>query len=280
MTDFSEFLIASDLDGTLFSSKGTAVQRNVDAIERFRAGGGLFTIATGRVELNIHRAIPHPESFLNAPGIMCNGAYLYDFVANKPLEEEFMDARIARELLAFAKREFPDAAPRVGAPGEVRVRDLENPYTVRDVSSYREECIRISPAESWRTDDWHKIVFRADAERIAQIRPLIERAFGDQLSVVQSFATILELQMKKTTKAAGIEKLRHHLGERSCTVIACGDYENDIPMLRTADVCVAPANAHPDVKALCDHVLCSNDEGVIADIIEYIEAGKILPKQK
>jgi hydroxymethylpyrimidine pyrophosphatase-like HAD family hydrolase len=63
-------------------------------------------------------------------------------------------------------------------------------------------------------------------------------------------------------------------------VITCGDYENDIPMHRVADVSVAPANAHPDVKALCDHVFCSNDEGVIADIIEGIETGKILPKRK
>lgn len=280
MADFSKFLIASDLDGTLFSSKGAPVQRNVDAIARFCAGGGLFTIATGRVELNIQRCIPEPGNFLNAPGIMCNGAYLYDFVANAPLDEEFMDARITRELLAFAKSEIPDAAIRVGAPGEVRVEGLENPYTARDVSSYREECVRISPAESWRTDDWHKIVFRADAERIAEIRPLLERAFGEQLSIVQSFATILELQMKKTTKAAGIEKLRRYLGSSARTVITCGDYENDIPMHRVADVSVAPANAHPDVKALCDHVFCSNDEGVIADIIEGIEAGKILPKRK
>lgn len=278
MTDFSNFLIASDLDGTLFSSKGAPVQRNLDAIARFCEGGGLFTLATGRVELNIHGCIPQPEALLNAPGIMCNGAYLYDFTAKMPLDEEFMEDQVARDLIAFARCHFPDAAMRVGAPNEVRVEGLDCPYTARDVASYRKECVRISPADTWRTDDWHKIVFRADAERIEQIRPLIEQRFGDRLSIVQSFPTIIELQMKKTTKASGIEKLRRYLGDDGRTVITCGDYENDIPMHRVADIAVAPANAHPDVKLLCDHVFCSNDEGVIADVIEAIEAGKILSK--
>lgn len=280
MTNFSNFLIASDLDGTLFSSKGAPVQRNLDAIARFRAGGGLFTLATGRVELNIHGCIPEPKALLNAPGIMCNGAYLYDFTANVALDEEFMEEQVARDLITFAKCRFPDAAMRVGAPNEVRVEGLDCPYTARDVASYRAECVRIAPADTWRTDDWHKIVFRADAERIEQIRPLIEQRFGDRLSIVQSFSTIIELQMKKTTKASGIEKLRRYLGDDSRTVITCGDYENDIPMHRVADISVAPANAHPDVKALCDHVFCSNDEGVIADVIEAIEAGRILPSCK
>ena len=47
MRDFSDFLIASDLDGT-FLCEGQAVARNLAALERFRAGGGIFTIATGR----------------------------------------------------------------------------------------------------------------------------------------------------------------------------------------------------------------------------------------
>jgi hydroxymethylpyrimidine pyrophosphatase-like HAD family hydrolase len=64
------------------------------------------------------------------------------------------------------------------------------------------------------------------------------------------------------------------------TLIACGDYENDIPMLKAADIAICPANAMDEVKKICDFVLCDCDEGLIADIIEHIEAGKILSKQK
>ena len=53
---------------------------------------------------------------------------------------------------------------------------------------------------------------------------------------------------------------------------------DDIPMLKAADVATCPANAMEEVKELCDLVLCPCDEGVIADVIEAIEDGRITPK--
>ena len=53
MTDFSDILLITDLDGTFFGAGGKLVPRNLEALARFRAGGGQFTIATGRLHLNI-----------------------------------------------------------------------------------------------------------------------------------------------------------------------------------------------------------------------------------
>jgi hydroxymethylpyrimidine pyrophosphatase-like HAD family hydrolase len=50
-------------------------------------------------------------------------------------------------------------------------------------------------------------------------------------------------------------------------VYGVGDYENDLSTLSAADVAVCPANAHAAVKGISDMVLCSNDDGVIADLI-------------
>ena len=89
MTDFSKFVIASDLDGT-FAISGKLVARNLEALERFRAGGGLFTIATGRAHLNLRSAIGEPTRLINAPAICDNGAYLYDFVQCRNLQEDLL----------------------------------------------------------------------------------------------------------------------------------------------------------------------------------------------
>ncbi|MBQ7398681.1 MAG: HAD hydrolase family protein, partial [Clostridia bacterium] len=53
-------------------------------------------------------------------------------------------------------------------------------------------------------------------------------------------------------------------------VFGVGDYENDLALLGAADVAVCPANAHAAVKKISNMVLCSNDEGVIADLIERL----------
>lgn len=276
--DFSKFLIATDLDGTFFADGSKLVPRNLEAIERFRAGGGLFTFATGRVQLNIHRRIPQPEQLLSAPAVMCNGAYLYDFATRTAYFEEFLPESAAREVLAFAKASFPDVAFRVAAPNTLRIEGTNDPLIAKDLTGYLPECVHISPADTWRMDDWYKIVFRANAARNAEVRAMLKQHFGERLSVTPSDPTIMEVQLPTTTKAAGIEKLRHFLGKQPRTVITCGDFENDIPMHRAADIAIAPANALPEVKALCHYTLCSNNEGLIANVIEAIEDGKIAPK--
>ena len=54
------------------------------------------------------------------------------------------------------------------------------------------------------------------------------------------------------------------------TVIAVGDYENDISMIRYADTGYATANAAENVKAAADRVTVSNRDGAIAAIIRDI----------
>jgi hydroxymethylpyrimidine pyrophosphatase-like HAD family hydrolase len=134
--------------------------------------------------------------------------------------------------------------------------------------------------KGWRRDDWFKLVFVSDAERIRKVRHDFERVFGKRFGKASSSARALEVQLARSSKAVGLEKMRRlSPALASRTVIACGDYENDIPMLKAADIAVCPANAMDEVKEICDLVLCDCNEGLIADVIENIEAGKILPKK-
>ena len=125
MTDFSDFLIATDLDGT-FLCEGQMVARNLQALERFRKGGGIFTIATGRAHLNVRSAIGEPTDVINAPAICDNGAYLYDFAAQESLQQDLLCAEDAKALLAFAKAQFPDVRISAVFPRSVprRMRDV------------------------------------------------------------------------------------------------------------------------------------------------------------
>ena len=79
MPDFSNFLIATDLDGTFLNKDVKVVPRNLEAIDYFRAHGGLFTVNTGRAHTTLLSSIPDAARVLNAPGALCNGAYLYNY---------------------------------------------------------------------------------------------------------------------------------------------------------------------------------------------------------
>lgn len=53
-------------------------------------------------------------------------------------------------------------------------------------------------------------------------------------------------------------------------IVAIGDYSNDRELLQNADVAIAPQNALPEVKALANYIVASNNEDAVADLIERI----------
>ena len=76
MTDLSRILLATDLDGTFFGAGGTLLERNLRAVDDFKAAGGRFTVATGRIHRDVLRVIPGAATLFNAPAILANGACL------------------------------------------------------------------------------------------------------------------------------------------------------------------------------------------------------------
>ena len=279
--NFSNFLIASDLDGTFLNKKGEVVQRNLDAIARFNANGGCFTLNTGRPHITIEPTTGDPSKIFNAPCSHCNGAYLYDFQTNEFFFEELLSEKDAADLLAFAREYCADIAFRANAREQIRFfvpKGVQKPYAVGTKEGI---VVYDIPLKDWPMDDWYKMVFVGEPERILQVRSDFERVFGDRFGKTTSSARALEVQLPHSSKSVGIDKMRKVTPELgACTVIACGDFENDIPMLKAADIAICPANALDEVKEICDLVLCDCDEGVIADVIECIETGKIRPKQK
>ena len=51
-------------------------------------------------------------------------------------------------------------------------------------------------------------------------------------------------------------------------VVAVGDAPNDKEMLELAGIGVAVSNAAPELKAVADAVVCSNDQGAVRDCLE------------
>ena len=98
MGRYTGMMIASDLDGTFMDAKGRVVQRNIDAISAFCAGGGLFTFATGRHHDHLPEAVPGVERLVNMPVIVANGSYLYDFSTERVLAEVLEPLKAGKPL--------------------------------------------------------------------------------------------------------------------------------------------------------------------------------------
>lgn len=261
--NYNGFLILTDIDGTLTPRAGEVAPENTDAIEYFKANGGLFTFATGRMPDYLSR-FPFRA---NAPIVTTNGTLMCD-ENGKILWEKTMTTKVCSEVLRHILAHHPGVK------------------TVQRCSSHAGELHIefLPPKESLLSfEDGHptyKTVFICEEEDAALrlMADLIER-FGDRFAFDRSWPVGLEMHHKDSGKGACVEILRQMFPQVH-TIITAGDYENDITMLRAADVGCAVANAIPAVKEAADRVIVHCDEHAIAHIIhtvipELVENGTV-----
>jgi hydroxymethylpyrimidine pyrophosphatase-like HAD family hydrolase len=81
----------------------------------------------------------------------------------------------------------------------------------------------------------------------------------------------IEYRARGTNKGRGLAMLRKSLGIPRESVLAIGDYLNDIPMAEESGIFAVPANALEEVRAVADYISpSSNDEGAVAEILEEL----------
>jgi HAD superfamily hydrolase (TIGR01484 family) len=81
---YSDWLLVSDIDGTLNDKKFNLPENNKEAIGRYVNNGGHFTLCSGRnlESLSIH----YKKLNIKTPAIFMNGAGIYDFKTQKLLD--------------------------------------------------------------------------------------------------------------------------------------------------------------------------------------------------
>jgi len=251
--DFSNFLIMTDLDGTFLNSEAKPVERNIKAIERFKQHGGLFSFASGRVIHIMRKVYPGFDGIINSPALLCNGSCIYDNATGNYLNEIFLDGEIVRQVARDIKEMYPYFVLTI----------YEGDYTM-----YHDR-----PIDEIPTNKWNKMCMLGDEADILKAREFIIEKYGNIFNYVRSSARFLEIINKDVSKGKMLGFLKEHYRKQGRELIICaaGDYENDLEMLKAADISVCPSNAFETVKEICDHVVCSNNDGVIADLIDIIE---------
>lgn len=281
MCDFSSYLIFTDLDGTFFGKGARLVESNLEAICRFKAGGGHITPGTGRIPTNIRKSFPLCGEVFNAPAVTANGALIYDLAEDAYLHCTPMDPEVTLAAAHLVASLNPNVGIRISTGESFLVnRDRLNPAILRDIGgdpdTYEGEVI---PLSEWKTEGatWYKMVFRGEAQDLLAIRPVVEATFGDAFEYSVSSPHFFELQKKGCTKATGLRRVAQMMEERlghPVITVAVGDQENDLPMLLAADLAACPSNAVESVRSVCSMGLCHHDEGCIADLIQRLARGE------
>ncbi len=310
MPDFSHILMVSDLDATLLGPGSALSRKNIEAIEFFTRHGGRFTAATGRVPPHIRKSVPTCGTLFNAPAITANGAYIYDLSADRCVRGIPMNGALVKEVACMVEGMTDRVGMRVSTPcGSLVNQNRLVPAILRDLGVIPESTgvpgagaylfadgtpvtgladpatlhlpadsyCTLAPLEDWDPAalPWYKLVFRGEADDLRVIRPIVEAAFGEAFEYNVSSPRFFELQKKGCTKASALRYLADMCSAADgapVRTVAVGDQENDLSMLKVADISACPSNATDEVKAAAGYHLCHCAEGCIADLVARLAA--------
>jgi hypothetical protein len=94
--------------------------------------------------------------------------------------------------------------------------------------------------------------------------------------ITRSWETMLEIYNIRASKGVAALELKHMCETRAqnthFTLYSIGDYENDVDLLKSSDLSACPSNAHASIRDVANITVCSNNDGAIAGLIEYIDA--------
>ena len=246
-------VIVSDMDGTLLDRHGRVPSVNLEAIERFKAAGGRFTLASGRYGKALDRLFPGYKEYVNAPAILCNGALLCNVHTDEIIREVKQSATLLLPMLQDIAARFPE---------------LEIHPIVKD----EKIGMSIELGDLTTEHECFKVVTGAEPELLDRVREYFLSAYGEKWAQSKSCKHLLEFLIPEGTKGKTLAHLRSYLEglDGECKIIAVGDYENDLDMLMAADIAACPENAVDEVKSICKIHLCDHHDGCIADLVNKI----------
>ncbi len=250
-------LFVSDIDGTLLMPGKKISARNIDAVKKMVAAGITVTIATGRM---YKAALPIAHELgVNVPIITYNGA-LIKSVDGEILHAEYLPEDVVVGLVNFYERQG----------WYLQNYSEDNLYYAEfnNYANYYQTTQKVQgTAIGWdgmknKTSHVCKLLSIADNEEqtLARIAEL-KAEFGDRIDVTKSTPIYTEIICPGVSKAAAVNILAKKLGVDRSEVMAIGDSDNDLPMLKAAGTSIAMSNGTDEVKASCDFVtgLCEDD---------------------
>lgn len=266
-------LLALDMDGTLFGEDLVISEPVKQAVRMAAAGGVLISIASGRIAEEGLRVIADLglTTAQVAPIIAYQGALVYQPNVG-PLHSLTLDPLVAIEIITYTRRLglgvnlHTDSATYVERPhaADTFYADISQlaPILVADLVAFVRDK-DIQPL---------KLVMVNDALAATNVLVSnINARWGEHIVAARSHPRFCEVTNPRANKGEALAYVADYLRIPIAQVMAIGDNQNDIPMLRDAGLGVAMGHAAAEVKAAADVVTGTlAEDGVATAISCYI----------
>ncbi|QNO13994.1 HAD family phosphatase [Alkalicella caledoniensis] len=270
-------LICIDLDGTLLNSENAITPRSKDALLKATQLGVHVAVSTGRtfVDADYYSSLVG----LKTPIISSNGAYIKEKDQGKVIYQNVLDENVLTTILEICKRY--GISPCMNTPfKKYHGKDFSELFKIFDekakkfnriITVYKRELVE-------NMAEWKDIIkkekdniikcelYSSNKEIILKIRQELDDL--DDVEAIFSIHHSIEVTCKGVSKARGVEILAGFYNLKPENVMAIGDSENDLSMIKYAGLGAAMGNSIDMIKEASDYVTDSNDDEGVAKAIE------------
>lgn len=266
-------LLAIDIDGTLLNPQKQITPRTQAAIQAAQQEGIIVTLATARRYIN---TAPIAQALgIAIPIVLCDGALIIEHPDGSILHTQRLFADTAQQAVEILVRHGvqPVVHHISGSIEETwtGLTEYDNEWVAGYFSMFPKHLRRFPYASCCvgQPDPLRVVAFTTE-EIVLRLIPEISRLdCAWNMTRRGSYGTAeLAIMHTACSKASGIKALAQQLAIPLEQVMAIGDNNNDVEMLRSVGWGVAMGQAPDNVKAIAHAVTTSNAEDGVALAIE------------
>ena len=283
-------LITIDLDGTLLNKYGEVTEYTKNVIKKTTDKGVLVVLASGRISESV--LMIAKEIGANKYYISGNGSVLYDMQKDEIIYENYLNKEKVLEIIELCDKNSiyyniytENAVLAKSLNYNVAFYNYENTKKssdkktdiniVEDMYSYIKNS-NINKFLKITICDESKIVFSSIIKKIKNIEDIdvLEVSHMSQKKIKTGTKEVevgyfyTEVSSKNVDKWYAIEKVMQIENIKQEEVMALGDNNNDIVMIKNAGLGVAMGHSNNEVKKVADYITENNNEDGVAKAIE------------
>ncbi|MBL6963855.1 MAG: HAD-IIB family hydrolase [Bacteroidetes bacterium] len=260
-------IVATDLDGTLLSSKAIISEKDISTLNSLKTQGFIRIIATGRSVYSIERILP-----LNTPidyVVFSTGAGVYDWKRKRVLYANNLNSNEVRrsfELLMKYDINFTvqEKIPENHRYVFIRKKKSDTDFETRN-KLYTDFSKEIFP-EEFDPEESCQLLAITEVSHGLKICEEISRSLK-KLKVIRSTSPLdhqsvwIEIFAKNVSKAIGVNYIADLYGITQENIMAVGNDYNDLDLLNWAGKSFVVDNSPNDLKGKYEIVHSNNHSG-------------------
>ena len=243
-------MVATDIDGTLLKWSFDYTPEVKATIKKLQKKGIKVVLVTGRMHcaaLGIAKELGITEPIVSYQGGMIKEFYK----CNDVLMRCDMDSEKAMEIIDWA-----------------HCNDVHINLYMDDILYVEKDSDTIRKYTDARFIDYH--VCKFDKLKIKNVNKILAIDFNDadrvtgwvrdlsklypDLYIIKSTPYFCEIASKNATKGSAVEFLANKWGIKQNEILAIGDQDNDIELLKAGGIKVAMGNSTDDLRACADYI--------------------------